>query len=75
VRGSHLFDIPHHPHLDLRKYFMDYLISSWHQIRFPPSSLLLAYIYIERYVNAENTRFPPQVFQTVMVLNYNNCHL
>jgi hypothetical protein len=45
----------HFPHYAVaHQYFLDYVQSVWKYIRCPAYNVLIAYIYIERYVKRQN---------------------
>ena len=60
VRASHYFDL-HFPFPCLdsaNKYFLDYVQNVWKNIRCPAYNVVIAYIYIERYIKCQNEKFP-----------------
>lgn len=77
MRPSAHFDIPV-PLNDLNqahKFFLDYMQNVWNHLRCPAYNLIVAYIYIERYVKQQNEVYPPVQYRTRMALTYANCHM
>jgi len=44
-------------------------------MRCPAYNVLIAYIYIERYIKRQNLLRPQEADSAIMALTYNNCHM
>ncbi len=77
MRSSPHFDLPfHYPTTEAaQSYFLDYVQNVWKLFRCPAYNVLVAYIYVERYVKRQNELSLPMHCQTIMALNFSNCHM
>jgi hypothetical protein len=65
-----------YPSMDAaQSYFLEYVQNVWKLFRCPAYNVIVAYIYIERYVRRQNELSLPTVCNTMMTLNLYNCHM